>query len=197
MFDQLKEKYPLLKDKWDDYMSHYHRIEVPAGTVLIKQGQIAKKGFLVEKGCLRASVGNNGKECTFQFFFENEMVSSGESFRKQIPSSFTIETIEPCVLYILHKKDWDIMMNDISKIPGMKTKGFDAMLERQYEYMRQFISSINDSPEERYMRLVTEKPHILRRVPLQYIASYLGVTPVSLSRIRKRLSKKLRVKQDC
>ena len=75
-------------------------------------------------------------------------------------------------------------------MPGIRDKGIEAMLDRQYYYMRQFISFLNDSPEQRYINLLKEKPHILRRVPLQYIATYLGVTPVSLSRIRKRVSNK-------
>ncbi len=55
---------------------------------------------------LRAWINNNGRDVTFQFFFENEAVSSSESFRKNIPGFFTIETIEPCVLHWIHKKDW-------------------------------------------------------------------------------------------
>ena len=80
MFDKFKENFPQLKDKWDDYVSYYHRIEVPAGTILLKEGEISKKAFMIEKGCLRLWFNNNGKDITFQFFFENEVVSSGESF---------------------------------------------------------------------------------------------------------------------
>ncbi len=189
MFDKFKEGFPLLKDKWDEYMSYYHRIEVPAGTVLIKEGEVAKKAFLIEKGCIRAWINNNGKDTTFQFFFENEAVSSGESFRNNIPGFFAVETIEPCVLHWIHKKDWELIMDDITRIPGMKNKTINITFERQYHYMRQFISSINDSPEHRYLNLLKESPHIVQRVPLHYIATYLGITPVSLSRIRKRVSK--------
>jgi CRP-like cAMP-binding protein len=190
MVEQFNKMFPLPKDKCDGHMSYWHRVEVWAGTVLIKEGEIAKKVFLIEKGCIRSWINNNGKEITFQFFFENEAVSSSESFRKNIPSLFTLETIEPCVLYWIHKKNWEKVMNDISQIPEMNNKGINLLLERYYQYIKQLISFLNESPEHRYLHLLKEKPHILQRVPLQYIATYLGVTPVSLSRIRKRVSTK-------
>jgi CRP-like cAMP-binding protein len=189
MFDKFKDNFPLLKDKWDEYVSYYHRIEVPAGTVLLKEGQVSKKAFMIEKGCLRVWFNNNGKDITFQFFFENEAVSSGESFRKKIPSFFTIETIEPSILHWIHKKDLDKIMADISLIPEMRNNMLDIAFERQYHYMKQFLSFIKDSPGRRYANLLKEKPHIVQRVPQHYIATYLGITPVSLSRIRKRLGK--------
>ncbi len=139
---------------------------------------------------LRAWINNNGRDVTFQFFFENEAVSSSESFRKNIPGFFTIETIEPCVLHWIHKKDWEKIMDEISQLPYIRDKAMNSIFERQYQYMRQLISFIKDSPEQRYLNLLREKPQIIQRVPLQYIATYLGVTPVSLSRIRKRVSNK-------
>jgi CRP-like cAMP-binding protein len=188
MSDKLKQQFPFLINTSHKHSSSYHRIEVPARTILIKEGEIAKKAFLIEKGCMRAWLNSNGRDITFQFFLENEAVTSSESFRKNIPSLLTIETIEPCVLHWIHKKDWQNIMNEISKLPDLRKKTMDLTFERQYHYMRQLISFINDSPEQRYLNLLKECPHIIQRIPLQYIATYLGITPVSLSRIRKRIS---------
>jgi len=185
---ELRRPFPFLTDAAHKHSGFYHRIEVPARTVLIKEGAIAKKAFLIEKGCIRAWLNANGKDITFQFFFENEAVSSGESFRKNIPSLFTIEIIEPCVLHWIHKKDWQEVMKEISNLPTIKSKTADLTFERQYYYMRQLISFIKESPEQLYLNLLKENPHIIQRIPLQYIATYLGITPVSLSRIRKRVS---------
>lgn len=189
IFDKFKERFPFLKHKWDEHLNHYHRLEVPAGTILLKEGDISKKAFLIEKGCLRAWFNNNGKDITFQFFFENEVASSGESFRKNIPGVFNIEAIEPSILHWIYKKDLDKIMDDISDIPEMRGDMRDKAFDRQYDYMRQLLSFIKDSPEQRYLTLLTEKPHIIQRVPQHYIATYLGITPVSLSRIRKRVRK--------
>jgi len=189
MFDKFKDNFPLLKDKWDEYVSYYHRIEVPAKTVLLKEGEVSKKAFVVEKGCLRTWFNNNGKDVTFQFAFENEIFSGAESFQKSILSFVTIEAIEPSTLYWIHKKDMDKIMADIIKIPVMSQNMINAVQERQYNYMKHFLSLIKDTPEQRYLNLLKEKPHIIKRVPQQYIATYLGITPVSLSRIRNRLAK--------
>ncbi len=189
MFKQFKDNFPQLKDKWDEYVRYYHRIEVPAKTVLLKEGDVSQKAFVIEKGCLRAWFNNNEKDVTFQFAFENEILSGAESFRKNIPSFFTIETIEPSILHWIHKKDLDIILADINQIPEMRDNMLNIAFDRQYHYMKHFLSFIKDTPEQRYLNLLKEKPHIVRRVPQQYIATYLGITPVSLSRIRNRLAR--------
>nr|MCS3815072.1 CRP-like cAMP-binding protein [Mucilaginibacter sp. X4EP1] len=189
MFDQFRERFPMLNHKWDEYISYYNRIEVPAKTVLLKEGDVSHKAFFIEKGCLRAWFNNNEKDITFQFAFENEILSGAESFRKSIPSFFTIETIEPSVLHWIHKKDLDKIVEETSQIPEMKDNMLNAAFDRQYHYMKHFLSFIRDTPEQRYLNLIKESPHIVRRVPQQYIATYLGITPVSLSRIRNRLTK--------
>jgi CRP-like cAMP-binding protein len=189
MFDEFKYKFSLGKEKWDKYMSLYERIEVPSKTVLLKEGQVSKKAFLIEKGCLRLWFNNNGKDITFQFFFENDGVSSVESFRKNIPSFFTIETVEPSIIHRIHKKDLDIIMKELNEIPEMRDYLVNIVFERQFHYMKHFLSFIKDSPSQRYLNLIKEKPQIVQRVPQHYIASYLGITSVSLSRIRNKLKR--------
>ena len=190
LFDKLKDNFPHLnKDKWNEYVSYYHKMEVPAKTILLKEGEISKKAFLIEKGCLRVWFNSKGKDITFQFFFEDNIVSSGESFRKGIPSFYTIETTEPSILHWIHKKDLDKIMSETNNTPEMKDNMIDIAFERQFHYMRHFISFIRDTPEERYLNLIKENPQIIQRVPQHYIATYLGITPVSLSRIRGRLMK--------
>ncbi|HTQ29447.1 MAG TPA: Crp/Fnr family transcriptional regulator [Puia sp.] len=189
MFDKFKDRFPQLKDKWDDYISCYRRMEVPAKTILLREGEISRKAFLIERGCLRIWFNHHGRDITFQFFFENEGVSSAESFRKNVPSYFTIETIEPCIVHWIHKKDLDRIVKETSAIPELREDMMNAMFERQLLYMKHFLSFIKDTPAQRYQNLVKENPRIIQRVPQQYIASYLGITPVSLSRIRNKLKK--------
>jgi CRP-like cAMP-binding protein len=102
MFDKFKANFPQLKEKWDEYVSYYHRIEVPTGTILLKEGEVSKKAFMIEKGCLRVWFNNNGKDITFQFFFENEAVSSAESFRKKfrVYSPLKRLNLQYCIGYI-------------------------------------------------------------------------------------------------
>ena len=189
MFDQLKKLIPQLQGSWEKYASLYHRLEVPAKTILLHEGDVSKKAYYIEKGCLRVWFNNKGKDVTFQFFFEQEGVSSIESFRKGTPSLVTLETIEPCILYWIHKKDYNEMMSELNAIPEVREQLANVMLDRQINYMTHFMSFIKYTPKERYLTLLKEKPHIVKRIPQHYIASYLGITSVSLSRIRNAVTK--------
>lgn len=190
MFDQFRNKFPISNDKWLDYTSCFKRIQVPAKTMLLNEGEISKKLFLIEKGCVRAWFNYNGNDITFQFFFENSAVSSIESFRKKIPSLVTIETIEPCILWYIYKKDMDRIIAEITEIAELREKFIAAIFERTFDYMKHFFSFIKDTPEQRYLNLIKEKPQIIKRVPQHYIASYLGVSKVHLSRIKNKLAKR-------
>jgi CRP-like cAMP-binding protein len=165
-------------------------MEVPAKTVLLQEGEIAKKMFLIEKGCVRVWFNNNGKDVTFQFFFENNTLASLESFKKKIPSEVVIETIEPCVIWWIHKKDVDRIISEINEMPLLREKFIDALFERTFDYMKYFFSFIKDTPTERYLNLIAERPQIVQRVPQHYIASYLGISSVHLSRIKNKLAQK-------
>jgi len=189
MFEQFKNKVPLNDDKWNDYISCFNRIEAPSKTVLLNEGETSKKLFLIEKGCIRVWFNNNGKDITTQFFFENNMVSSIESFRKKTPSPVTIETIEPSIIWWIRKKDVDRIIEEIKDIPQLRDKFIDTIFERTFDYMKHFFSFIKDTPLERYLHLIKEKPQIIQRVPQHYIASYLGITTVHLSRIKNKLAK--------
>lgn len=189
MFDQFKKKVPQLTDRLDTYAGLYERIEVPAKTILLKEGQVSRRSFFIEKGCLRIWFNNNGRDVTFQFAFENQVISSADSFMKGIPSMFTIEAIEPSVVRVLSKKNFDIMMQDMGNEPDFLKQMIDSLFERQLYYMREFMSFIRDTPQQRYINLLKEKPHLIQRIPQHYIASYLGITSVSLSRIRNKVIK--------
>src|SRR5450432_4575169 len=140
MFDQLKNKFPLDNHKWADYISCFKRIEVAPKTVLLKEGEVSKKVFLVEKGCLRAWFNNDGKDVTFQFFFENNTVASIESFRKKIPGLVTIEAVEPGIVWYIHKKDVERIIAGINEVPELRDKFINAIFERTFDYMKHFLS---------------------------------------------------------
>jgi len=189
MFEQFRKKFPLDSDKWNDYISCFKCIEVPGKTTLLHEGEISKKMYLIEKGCIRVWYNNNGKDITTQFFFENNMVGSIESFRKNIPSPVAIETIESCIIWWIHKKDADRIIEEIKTIPLLRDMFIDTIFERTFEYMKHFFSFIKDTPRERYLNLLNENPKIIQRVPQHYIASYLGITKVHLSRLKNSLAK--------
>lgn len=168
---------------WDEFQHLFERVEIPAKTILLKEGDIAKKAYFIEKGCLRIAFNNNGKDLTFQFFFEGEGVSTIESFRSNQPGLFTIESIESCVLQTISKKNFQTILESSSTI---RQQVEEYTFQRLVYYQKLFLSRIKDNPEKRYQELLKNNPQILLRVPQHYIASFLGITPVSLSRIRNR-----------
>jgi CRP-like cAMP-binding protein len=186
-FEKFRNMFPFSKEKWDEYISYYNRIEVPARTILLHEGEISRKAYFIEKGCLRAWLMSKRKDITFQFFVEDQSVSSAESFKKKVPSIFTIETIEPCVLHWISKENMDKILKEIMAVPELADQMNDTLFERQWHYAHLFLSFIKYTPRERYAQLVKDHPELVLRVPQQYIASYLGITPVSLSRIRSKL----------
>jgi len=176
-------------NKWKDYISYFNRIAVPAKTILLKEGEIPKKMYLIEKGCMRVWFNNEGNDITVQFFFENSTVASIESFKKGLPSPLNIETIEPCVLWCINKKDFERIITKITEVPDLRIKYIDAIFERTFDYMKYFFSFLKDSPMQRYQNLINDNPKIVQRVPQHYIASYLGISAVHLSRIKKQIEK--------
>ncbi len=189
MFNQFKNTFQIDDDKWNEYINCFKRIEAPAKTVLLKEGETSKKMYLIEKGCIRAWFNNNGKDITTQFFFEKNTVSSIESFRKNIPSPITLETIEPSILYWIAKNDLNKILEEIKEIPRLRDLFIDKIFDRTLDYIKYFISSIKDSPQERYQNLIKERPEIVKRVPQHYIASYLGISTVHLSRVKNKINK--------
>ena len=190
MFNQFRNKFPLDDAKWFEYTNHFNRIEVSAKTTLLEEGEVSKKLFIIEKGCIRVWFNNNGKDLTTQFFFENQSVASIESFIKQFPSPVVIETIEPSIIWWISKNDMDKILEEIKEIPELRDRFIDMIFQRTFDYIRHFVSFIKDSPTQRYLNLIEEKPQIVQRVPQHYIASYLGVTTVHLSRIKSKLLQK-------
>lgn len=187
MFNQFRNKFPLTDEKWNEYIGYFSRLEVTAKTTLLEEGEVSKKLYIIEKGCIRVWFNNNGKDLTTQFFFENQSVASIESFMKKLPSPTNIETIEPSILWWIHKNDLDKILEEIKEIPELRDSLINMLFERTFDYMKYFVSFIKNSPVERYTNLIKERPQIIMRVPQHYIASYLGITTVHLSRLKSKL----------
>jgi CRP-like cAMP-binding protein len=183
MHEQMIANFKTDNPEWETFQHFFKREEIAAKTILLREGQVSKRAFYIEQGCIRAGFNHEGKDITFQFFFEGEGVSSIESFRTNQPSLFTVESIEPCVVHSISKKDFQTML-DTS--PAIRQQMEAHIFQRLIFYQKLFLSRIRDNPEKRYRELVENNAQILQRVPQHYIASFLGITSVSLSRIRNR-----------
>ena len=168
----------------------FKEIKVKNKTLLLREGETAKKIFFVKKGCLRQWQNHNGKEITFQFFFERQMVASIESLRTGQPSVMNIEALEDSILFVLSKKNYEILLH---KVPEIKDFLMELAFKRFAHYVKLYLSFLKNNPVERYKELLKNEPRIIQRIPQHYIASYLGITPVSLSRIRNKISRQVKV----
>lgn len=176
---QEKEK----PENWHIFSPYFKQVAVPAKTVLLQEGKISRTMFFIEKGCLRTWINNDGKEITTQFFFEGDSVSSIESFRTHQPSLYSIESIEPCTLQAISQKDFQEV---VENSPKLKQDFEEHLFKRLFQTQQFAFSHLKNNPQKRYEELIEQFPHIVQRVPQHYIASYLGITSVSLSRIRNR-----------
>lgn len=167
----------------DKYTGLFTVITVAPKTSLVQEGDIIKSIYFIKKGCLRLWFNNNGNDITYQFFFENQPVSG---FLDEEESLFTLESIEPSTIWIIKKSDFKKVLNEL---PELKNEYLEYVVQRLAFYSRLFLSRIRDSPARRYEQLLKDNPEILARVPQHYIATFLGMTPVSLSRIRSRKRK--------
>lgn len=166
-----------------DLLSESQTIAVPAKTVLLEEGKVADRLYLIRKGCLRLFFYNEGKDITFQFFFEGDFVASFDSMHKRAPSLFGLESIEPSELAVIGREEFYSLINSDLQAQQLYE---EKLIDRFRAYQQLFLSRIKNTPQQRYEELLKEYPAIIQRVPQHYIASYLGITPVSLSRIRNR-----------
>jgi len=157
--------------------------KIEARTVLLREGEISDHAFYVRQGCLREWFNKDGKEITFQFFFEGQTVASIDSFMNAEPSLYNIESIEPATVVSISRESFEKIY---LTFPEFRDE-FQKLIYRRFRnYANLFVSRIRDTPRERYEDLIRNHPEIIQRVPQYYIASYLGITPISLSRIRNR-----------
>ncbi|MGN6639283.1 MAG: Crp/Fnr family transcriptional regulator [Mucilaginibacter sp.] len=145
-----------------------------------------KVGFIAS-GSVRYFHIKDGQDITGYFSFENEFVSSYKSFLTGLPGFTYIQALEDTQLVTFTKKGMDVMLSN--PMLAYKMERFGRLVAEQYLccYEDRIASFITQTPEERYMHLLNTGREILQRMPQHYIANYLGITPVSLSRIRRRV----------
>ncbi len=188
MFEQIANQLVQLIDLNQEEVLHFTaKLQVKQFSkkhLILREGEICKHAYFVNKGCLRYFYNVNGQENTGQFFFENNWYADYESFLLGIPSKQNIETLEKSEIVCLSKSELQKLFVDIPKFERFGR----IMAENAFLGLRNRNEMLtNQTAEERYLNLMRERPKVFERVPQHYIASYLGIKPPSLSRIRKRL----------
>lgn len=156
-------------------------------TILLEIGKVSNEVFYLIKGCIRLYCEKDGEVISTYFFTENMFAGSYDSFLSRKPSKVAIETLEECEVLVLTHEEQEKLYEIFPKMNEFTRKTIEQRFVLLHDL---FISYLLNSPEERYLTLLNDRPELLQRIPQHQIASFLGVTRVSLSRIRNRLAKK-------
>ena len=157
---------------------------VKKGHFLLKEGQIAAYSYWILKGCVRAYYLKDGEEKTISFFTEGADASANSSYVLQVPSKHYLECTEDTTFTVLSYANDVAFKKQFPRLAILCYGKTEAQLGEFQEIAAEYIAS---TPEQRYLKLVETRPDLLNRVPQYQLASYVGVTPESLSRIRHRL----------
>ena len=163
--------------------------EFKKGHVLLREGAVSKECYAVIRGCVREYYIKDGVEKTTAFFTEGQAVNSFSSYTNQVASKHYLECAEDCLLTVGNQSLIEQMCERIPRLTEFISMQVQKDAGELQERMATFMTS---SPEERFDALMENNPSLMNRVPQHQIASYLGVTPVSLSRIKKRTFDKKR-----
>lgn len=178
----LTEIYPLPSTAITKLCTYIKEVSYEKGHILLKADKVEKKTFFIKKGVVRAFARPGENDITFWFGEEGETILSMKSYVENEKGYENVELLENCDLYEVNNEDLqELYHNDIHIANWGRKLAEQELLKIE----KRIISRELQSAKQRYDELLTNRPSLLQRVPLKFIASYLGITQVSLSRIRK------------
>jgi len=179
-------QHPLLsQDDMLAIMNAHRKVHLRKGEFLFKKGETANRYFCIEKGLIRSYVYDyDGNDITTGFIGENELAIDVVSLFNRIPGVEYFQALTDCECYVIDLESFQVLYHSIR---GFNEWGRSWMSAGLFELKQRTISMVADSASQRYIALRTKHPEILLQSPLKYIASFLGITDTSLSRIRKEL----------
>ncbi len=190
MYDQLQTftagYISLTSLKWAEILPYFQPLNILKGDFIVREGETTSYIYFINAGLFRIFYLKDGIETNRYFASENEFATTLTSFLTQQPTFENMQALENSFVLKLHYDSLQL----IYKVHPAWESFFRQLLQEAYIGMAKRIESfITKSAEERYSDFIKLNPHLLQRVPQQYIATYLGITPVSLSRIRGQISK--------
>ncbi len=175
---------PITDEQFQEFSSHLKLMTYEKNDFLLREGEVCKNAIFISKGCMRYFFTINGEEKNGQFFFENAWYTDLESFLSGEPSDQSIQALEPMEVWLMPKRSFDILYDSSHTFERFGR----LLVEHGFLGLRKKNKMLtNLSPEERYLDLLKKRPKVMERISQQHIASYLGIQPESLSRIRKRI----------
>ena len=188
LLQTLRQIAPLEIDEEQFFRSIFKEMHIKKGDFFLKAGEINNKLGFVNKGLIRYFVYKNDDESTIEFTSEGEFIAEYQSFLDNSEAIQYIQAIEDTTLLVT---DNDSIQQLYNKTKHGNLIGRLVIEYRYNHLMKQLLSIYMHDPEQRYRNFIKVYPDLIQRVPQYYVASYVGVKPESLSRIRKRIAKQI------
>ena len=184
---QLKKFVEFSDGQWDLVTSRLYLKKIKKKELFVSGDKVCNEVGFILQGSLRFFFVKDGIELSNYFCFQHELISSYRSFLKRTPSIISIDAMEDSTLICFTYDSLQQLLKD--ERTSFAMEHFGRMIAEYLIccYEERVFTFLTQTPEERYMRLLDEQPHFLNLIPQHYLANYLGVTAVSLSRIRKRI----------
>ena len=180
------EQFLALEDSHISILNELSRTEeYPKNTVIIEQGDIARNLIFLKSGIAASIYKKHNKKFIRDFYFEPHIFTEQQSFIKKVPAKFSVVSVSNITCRLISFEDLE---NLYDQILNLKDIAYDMLLNGFINISDRLESLLTLTPEQRYLKLLNENPKLLHEIPVEMIASYLGVTDVGLSRIRKRIS---------
>ncbi len=188
IIENVTQKIALTDEEKSFFISQLQTKTVRRRQYLLQEGDVCRNQYFINKGCLRTyQVDEKGIEHVIQFAAENWWTSDMYSFLTQTPARYNIDAIEDTEVFYMDKARWENLFIAIPKFERF----FRLLLQGAFVSMQdRIIASMSQPAEERYKNFLQKFQQLENRVPQHQIASYLGITPESLSRVRKQLAEK-------
>lgn len=165
--------------------SHFQTFEVSKGDFILKEGEVSDAYLFIEQGLIRSYLYDlDGNDITIDFFVENNVAFEITSFFTRTPSETFMEAVTNCKGLII---DYQTLNQLFHAKPSFREFGRSVLVREFIASKKRNYAMINQTAEERYKNLMLNKPEILKHAPLKQIASYLGITDSTLSRIRAKV----------
>ena len=184
LISNIKNYFPISSDAQQALNNCFEKLVLPKNEFLVTERKVCKHLYFLEHGAIRGFYLLDGKEITHWFGFENDFVTSFHSFITEQPAIENIQLLEGCVLWSISKEKLTSLFNQYHEIERLVRIAYEKYYLRLEE---RFVNGQFKTAAELYENLLKRTPHILERVPLGMIASYLGISQETLSRIRSRL----------
>ncbi|GAB2589019.1 Crp/Fnr family transcriptional regulator [Spirosoma areae] len=178
---------PLPEADWKRACPLFRSVEIARGDRILQEGQVCRYLSFVNQGLFRSYLLKDGKEHVRQFLFEGGFAVDIGSFLTQTPSPFYIEALEDSLILQLSQSDMDELCEGSFHFMKLGKKLAD---QSAINLIRRSVSLLVDAATKRYEDLLRERPQLIQRVPQYLIASYLGITPEALSRIRREIQRR-------